>query len=268
MYGRSWCRASWTACQASRSARGGAGTPKRSTLGRRHRAVAVAERVHAADPPAHARDRAPDRADRVDVADERRAAGTACRPRAAPAPARPCRAAPAGARSGRRGRGGSSTRPGRSRRAGSRAVVCFTTRGPENESSAPGSAMMTSPSAAKLAATPPVVGWTSTETKGRPASRSSSTAATVFAICMSASTPSCMRAPPEAATDTSGMPPVEREVGGAGELLAHDRSHAAAQEREVHHRRAPPACRRSRPRRRSPRRADRSSASAASSRSG
>ncbi len=47
-------------------------------------------------------------------------------------------------------------------------VVCFTTRGPENESSAPGSAMITSPSAAKLAATPPVVGWTSTETKGRP----------------------------------------------------------------------------------------------------
>ena len=66
--------------------------------------------------------------------------------------------------------------------------------------------MMTSPSAAKLAATPPVVGWTSTETKGRPASRSSSTDATVFPICMSASTPSCMRAPPDAEIDTSGMP--------------------------------------------------------------
>ena len=83
-------------------------------------------------------------------------------------------------------------------------MVCFTTRGPENESSAPGSAMITSPSAAKLAATPPVVGWTRTDTNGRPASRSSSTAATVFAICMSARTPSCMRAPPEADTETSG----------------------------------------------------------------
>ena len=65
--------------------------------------------------------------------------------------------------------------------------------------------MMTSPSAAKLAATPPVVGCARIEMKGSPASRSSSTAATVLAICISASTPSCMRAPPEDAADTSGI---------------------------------------------------------------
>ena len=36
----------------------------------------------------------------------------------------------------------------------------------------------------------------------------SSTAATVFGICMSARMPSCMRAPPDAATETSGTPRV------------------------------------------------------------
>jgi hypothetical protein len=57
---------------------------------------------------------------------------------------------------------------------------------------------MTSPSMAKLAATPPVVGCSSTEMYGSPASRSRPSAADVLAICMSDSTPSCMRAPPEA----------------------------------------------------------------------
>ncbi len=51
---------------------------------------------------------------------------------------------------------------------------------------------------AKLAATPPVVGFSSTEMYGSPASRSRPSAAEVFAICMSDSTPSCMRAPPDA----------------------------------------------------------------------
>ncbi len=41
---------------------------------------------------------------------------------------------------------------------------------------------------------------------GSRASRTASTAITVFAICISARMFSCMRAPPEAATDTNGTP--------------------------------------------------------------
>ncbi len=58
--------------------------------------------------------------------------------------------------------------------------------------------MITSPSIAKLAVTPPVVGSVSTEMNGRRASSSVASAAEIFAICMSESVPSCMRAPPEA----------------------------------------------------------------------
>ena len=43
-------------------------------------------------------------------------------------------------------------------------VVCSITRGPAKATRAPGSAMMTSPSMAKLAVTPPVVGSVSTVT--------------------------------------------------------------------------------------------------------
>ena len=68
--------------------------------------------------------------------------------------------------------------------------------------SAFGSAMLTSPSMPRLADTPPVVGSVSTETNGRRASPSRASAALVLAICMSASTPSCMRAPPLAAKQT------------------------------------------------------------------
>ena len=84
-------------------------------------------------------------------------------------------------------------------------VVCCTTRGPANDMSAPGSAMITSPSAANEAITPPVVGCESTEMNGMPASFSASTASVVLAICISASTFSCMRAPPDDATEISGI---------------------------------------------------------------
>ena len=58
---------------------------------------------------------------------------------------------------------------------------------------------MMSPSIAKDAATPPVVGCSSTEMYGTLALRAAATrAADVFAICISDSMPSCMRAPPEA----------------------------------------------------------------------
>jgi len=63
-----------------------------------------------------------------------------------------------------------------------------------------------SPSDANDAHTPPVVGWASTTMVASSASRISSKATTVFAICMRAMTPSCMRAPPEAVTTTNGTP--------------------------------------------------------------
>jgi hypothetical protein len=47
------------------------------------------------------------------------------------------------------------------------------------------------------ALTPPVVGFVSSETYGMPRSASCDSTADALAICMSDSTPSCMRAPPE-----------------------------------------------------------------------
>ncbi len=87
-------------------------------------------------------------------------------------------------------------------------VVSAMTRGPEKYRRAPGSAMQMSASVAKLASTPPVQGSASTATNGTPASFRRSTAQVVLAICMSERMPSCMRAPPEAQTDTRGRPMV------------------------------------------------------------
>ena len=83
-------------------------------------------------------------------------------------------------------------------------MVSAITRGPAKPISARGSARMTSPSIAKLAVTPPVVGSVRTETYGSRRAPSRSSAADVFAICMSERIPSCMRAPPEAETMTTG----------------------------------------------------------------
>ena len=77
-------------------------------------------------------------------------------------------------------------------------MVCSITRGPAKPMSALGSARITSPSHAKDAATPPVVGCSSTEMYGWRTSRKRLSAAQVFAICISEKMPSCMRAPPEA----------------------------------------------------------------------
>jgi hypothetical protein len=73
--------------------------------------------------------------------------------------------------------------------------------------------MLMSPSIARLADTPPVVGWVSTEMKGRPALRRRASAAEVLAICISENRPSCMRAPPLAEKQTSGR--AVRERGSA-----------------------------------------------------
>ena len=64
-----------------------------------------------------------------------------------------------------------------------------------------------------------------------PDSCSSSIATTVFGSCISARIPSCMRAPPDAETETSGTPSFGRALARARELLAHDAPHRAAHER-------------------------------------
>ena len=70
---------------------------------------------------------------------------------------------------------------------------------------APGSARMTSPCIAYDAETPPVVGFVSTDMNGTRAPCSSAITTDVLAICMSDSTPSCIRAPPEADTRINGV---------------------------------------------------------------
>ncbi len=69
--------------------------------------------------------------------------------------------------------------------------------------SAFGSAMFRSPSIAKLAVTPPVVGSVSSDTYGNPARSSRPSAAQILAICISDSAPSIIRAPPEHETTIS-----------------------------------------------------------------
>ena len=70
--------------------------------------------------------------------------------------------------------------------------------------SAPGSASMISPRLAKLAVTPPVVGWVSTLMYNPPLLEKRSMAALVLAICIRLKMPSCIRAPPLAEKMTRG----------------------------------------------------------------
>ena len=83
-------------------------------------------------------------------------------------------------------------------------MVSRITRCPANPMSAPGSAKMMSPCMANDAVTPPVVGSVSTVMKGRWAAPRRSTAQDTFAICISETSPSCMRAPPDAQNTTTG----------------------------------------------------------------
>src|SRR5690242_1039449 len=83
-------------------------------------------------------------------------------------------------------------------------TVCSITRGPAKPISAPGSASTRSATNANDADTPPMVGSVRIDTKGRRALVSSWSTAVVFAIWNSELTPSCMRAPPDADTQTNG----------------------------------------------------------------
>src|SRR3569833_435991 len=71
--------------------------------------------------------------------------------------------------------------------------------------SARGSAMLRSPSIARLADTPPVVGSDITEMYGKWAWARADYAADVFAICINEYNASCMRAPPLAVKHTNGV---------------------------------------------------------------
>ena len=56
----------------------------------------------------------------------------------------------------------------------------------------------------RLAETPPVVGWVNTEMNGKPDSAMRASPAEVLAICINENSPSCIRAPPDDAKQTSG----------------------------------------------------------------
>ncbi len=79
-------------------------------------------------------------------------------------------------------------------------IVSSITRRPAKPIIVPGSAMFMSPTMAKLAETPPVVGCVRMEMYGIFALLSFAMPAQVFAICMRETMPSCIRAPPEAET--------------------------------------------------------------------
>ena len=96
--------------------------------------------------------------------------------------------------------------------------------------------MFKSPSIAKLAVTPPVVGSVSTEMNGRRARSSRASAAETLAICISDSAPSIIRAPPEHEMMITGWPTIVRHLDGARNLLARDHAHAAADEGVFHRR--------------------------------
>ena len=83
-------------------------------------------------------------------------------------------------------------------------MVCLMTLGPANPINAPGSAIMISPSIAKLAVTPPVVGSVKMVLYKRPDSPCFFMAAEVFAICIRDTIPSCIRAPPEQQNKNTG----------------------------------------------------------------
>src|SRR5215471_4609114 len=83
-------------------------------------------------------------------------------------------------------------------------IVCSITRGPANPINAPGSAIFRSPSIAKDAVTPPVVGSVNTDIYGTFASSMRASAAEILASCIRLIAPSIMRAPREAEMTISG----------------------------------------------------------------
>ena len=122
-------------------------------------------------------------------------------------------------------------------RAGSRGasfwrMVCSMTRGPAKPMSAFGSAMMMSPSIAKLAvhAAGGGVGEHGDD-RGCPRREWRLTAPVVLAICISERMPSCMRAPPEAHEADHGQALVPAACSKrSGDLFAHGSAHGGHHE--------------------------------------
>ena len=79
------------------------------------------------------------------------------------------------------------------------------TRFPANPTNAPGSARIISPKKEKLALTPPVVGFVKTLINNPELLLYFAMAADVFAICIKAMGPSCIRAPPDVANIIIGI---------------------------------------------------------------
>jgi hypothetical protein len=116
-------------------------------------------------------------------------------------------------------------------------IVCSMTRGPANPMSAFGSAMFKSPSIAKLAVTPPVVGSVKDRHKRQLRSEAS--------LCErrrhlghlhERQRASIIRAPPELEMTITGCRRSSASSTAPGDLLANDDPHAAADERVLHRR--------------------------------
>src|SRR5690554_3753536 len=84
-------------------------------------------------------------------------------------------------------------------------TVCSITRGPAKPINALGSAILRSPSIARLADTPPKTGSVITEIYGMPSCFMRSNTAAVLDICINERMASCIRAPPLAEKQTRGI---------------------------------------------------------------
>ena len=94
---------------------------------------------------------------------------------------------------------------------------------------------MMSPRLAKLAVTPPVVGWVSTLMYNPPFAENRWMAALVLAICIRLKMPSCIRAPPLAEKNDQRQVLGGGVLDGAGDLFAHGSAHAAHEKAAVQH---------------------------------
>ena len=107
------------------------------------------------------------------------------------------------------------------------------TREPANATAAPASPRMTSAPAPSEAHTPPVVGWRTTHTWGTRAAPRSTRPRATRCIWISDRIPSCIRAPPELSTETSGRRSLRGHGDRLGDPPALGLAHRAAHEGEV-----------------------------------
>ena len=126
----------------------------------------------------------------------------------------------------------------------SAAIVPAVTRAPAKPMSASGSAMLTSPTAANEANTPPVVGSDRTDTNGTPAMPQALQRGHRLGQLHERQRALLHPGATRRADDDERDPRGQGVLGGAGDLLADDRAHRAAHEPEVHDAQGDGACRR------------------------